>query len=314
MYPAGPRYNPQKLIQALRHILSRLPGHKRIVVVDNAWPDSRYARELGPDDFEISGDNRYREFSGWQKGIEFLRGQATSTDVWLLANDTFLTQSRIQRFAFRRDALNCAVRHDAIVGKRMTLPAGAEIMGNPLIPYVRTHLFHLSSSIMERLGSVVSLDAGTIDRLLLSEFDPSTPLFRKDGPISEVARQVIFSHLTKDWYRRKPYTADHFEDLRGKAISLVNSFLLSLRIHQLGYPLISYTKAAAFLDDRVTLERIRRAWLGGFQSMPAPAQERVSGIWGVPHDFYRHIPPRKRALTMSSLLELLESRPGREHM
>ena len=313
LFPNGPRYNRERPIAALKRMLNGLSGRKTIVSVDNAPHDTPYARQMGADEFAISGDNRFREFSGWQKGIDYLRTRGTRADVWLLANDTFLTQSAIQRFMLKQAAIDCAAARCAIVGRRMTVPSGAELMGNLVIPYVRTHLFHLSSVIVERLGSLVSLDEHKIDRLLLDTFDPAIPLFRKDTALSEPARHMIFSHLTRDWYRSRPYTVEHFAELRGKAISILNSLLLSMRIDQLGYPLISFTRAAAFLDEEITIDLLREEWSGGCNRLTAPQHATPPGSWEKPL-IYRQIPPKKRSLTLSNLVDLVQSRPGREHM
>lgn len=313
LFQTGPSYDKHKPILALKRLLARLPWRKTIVYVDNSAPESPCARQTAPREYAISGDNRYLEFSGWQRGIEYLRNQGKRPDVWLLVNDTFLTQSAMQRIAFQANTLECVLMRKAILGNRRTLPPGAEIMGNLLIPYIRTHFFLVAGEIIEQLSSVVGLDENSIDRLLLSEFDPSVRLFRKDAPCSEQMRQLIFSNLTNEWYRRKPYVADSFVELRAKATSILNSVLLSLRIDQLGYPLIPYTKAGAFLDQDVSRERIREEWIGGHGPAVQPMDQRGDG-WRVKPPVYRRVTRMKHPFTLGNLLDLIESRPGREHM
>jgi hypothetical protein len=319
-FQSGPSYDKEKPIRGLKQILAGMPGHKTIVYVDNSFRGSPYTHRLSADQHSVSGDNRYLEFSGWQKGIDYLRSQGNRPDVWLLANDTLLAQSAIQRFVFGPDAVDCAMMRRAIIGRRQWLSEdakilgqGEEIMGNALIPYVRTHFFMVASEIIEQLSSIVSLDDSLIDKMFIREFDASIPLFRENAPLSEGTRQIIFSHLTNDWYRRKPYVADHFERLRGKAISILNEILLSLRIDQLGYSLISYTKAGTFLDEKITGAQIRAEWLDGFD--PARRLRDARGDQcRANQQVYRRVAQKRRAFTWSNLLDLLESRPGREHM
>ncbi len=313
LYPRGERYRKERPIRALHRILSRLPGRKTVVYIDNSAAKPR-AEELGGNEYEISGDNTYLEFSGWQKGIEFLRNSRMSGDVCLFANDTLLAQSRYHRWLVNQAAVECARRHKAMVGRRMVLHDGGQILGNPLIPYVRTHLFLLPHSVLDELGTVVSLDRYSIDRMLLPAFDPATHLFQTDAPISESIREYILFHLHSSWHRKQPYTAQHFEMLRSKTISILNSLLLSMRVHDLGYPLASFAGASRLLRSDPSQARLRAEWLDDYCRFPAAEEPESAPLWKPGAATYRRMPEKAPAFSLENVLDFLERREHPEHL
>jgi len=316
LYPTGPSYQREKPLRALQKIAARLPGRKTIVYIDNSAPGS-FSERLGENEFAVGGDNTYLEFSGWQKGLEFVRGRGLVGDVCLFANDTFLNQSILHRRLVNAAALRCALKYDAMVGKRMVPAVAGQILGNPLVPYVRTHLFMLPSRVLAKLRSLLSLDRRSIDQLLLREYDPAVPLFRADAPISKSIRDLITSHLHSSWYRKKPYTAEHFDELRAKAISILNAFLLSMRVHQMGYPLVSYARASAFLDEDRTPEDISGEWCDHREwgdDTSEPRQNGANRFWASGSPLYRHVPGKMRGLTVENVLDFIERRSHPEHL
>ena len=316
LYPVGPSYRREKPFRALKQIVDRLPGQKSIVSIDNSMP-SQAPNQIAEDEFVIGGDNTYLEFSGWQKGLEFVRERGLTSEVCLFANDTFLNESMFHRRMVDAAAFRCAVKYHAMVGKQMIAPVAGEIFGNPLIPYIRTHLFMLPFRVLERLGSLLSLDARAIDQLFLSRYDPTIPLFREDAPVSRSIRDFVNSHLHSSWYRKMPYTAEHFDDLRAKAISILNAFLLSMRVYQMGYPLISYAKISAFLNAQATAENLTAAWCGQDQlrrEHSEAVQNGANPFWGKNNPVYRHMPKRMRSFTLENILDFLERRSHPEHL
>jgi len=204
-----------------------------------------------------------------------------------------------------------------MVGKRMVPPVAGEIFGNPLIPYLRTHLFLIPFRVLERLGLLVSLNDRAIDQLLLREYDPAHPLFRPDAPISKSIRDFVTFHLHSSWYRKKPYTSEHFHELRAKAISILNSFLLSMRVYQMGYPLISYARASAFLNDELTMEEVSGEWCGENTWRDEQSTAIRNGhnrFWAKGARVYRRVPEKMRSFTLENILDFLERRSHPEHL
>lgn len=313
LYPGAPGYRKERPVRELHRILARLRGRKTIVYIDNSATGQR-PEEVGNREYAIGGNNTHFEFSGWQCGLDFLRNEQSLGDVCLLANDTLLSNSRYHRRLLNQTAVECARNGRAIVGKRMTLGAEGDILGNPLIPYIRTHLFLMPTEVVAALGSLVSLDDAAIERLFLRSFDPSIPLFRSDAPISKPIRDYIFFHLQSAWHRKKPYTVENFADLRGKAISILNALLLSMRVYQLGYPLVSYARASWFSRAGATPEHMRAEWIEGQARVHANPGNAPNRFWLEDSAHYRNIPARKHPFTLENLLDFLERREHPEHL
>lgn len=313
LYPGAPGYRKERPIRELHRILGRIPGKKTIVYIDNSSPDQP-PEQVGRREYAIGGNNAHFEFSGWQKGLDFLRREQPLGDVCLLANDTLLSHSRYHRRLLNRTAVECARNSLAMVGKRMTLGADGDILGNPLIPYIRTHLFLMPTVAVNALGSVVSLDDAAIDRLFLRSFDPAIPLFRTNAPISGPIRDYIFFHLQSAWHRKMPYTGEHFADLRGKATSILNALLLSMRVYQLGYPLVSFAKASWLTRTGATPEQMRAEWIDGHTRAHAHSENAPNRFWREDSARYRNIPARKHPFTLENLLDFLERREHPEHL
>jgi hypothetical protein len=315
LYPTGPSYQRERPILELKKIAARLPGRKSFVYIDNSIPNQA-PRLLGENEFALGGDNTYLEFSGWQKGLQFARERDLVGDVCLFANDTFMKQSVFHRRLVNAAALRCSIKYDAMLGKRMVAPVAGEIFGNQLIPYIRTHLFMLPGRVLERLSSVVSLDSRSIDQLFLGKYDPAIPLFRADAPVSISIRDFVTSHLHSSWYRKMPYTAEHFDELRAKAISILNAFLLSIRVYQRGYPLVSYPGASAYLRDDLTPQQISADWCGSDETrgLPSSARNGTNRFWAKGAPMYRGVPEKMRSFTLENILDYLERRSHPEHL
>jgi hypothetical protein len=290
-YVSYRNYQEEKPICVLKWILSRLACRKYILYINNHARD-HFVKRISENEYEISGDNVLREFSGWQKGVVFTREQGISCDGFLFVNDMFLHNSFFHRRLIDQAALECALRNDALVGKRMGLPVAGDILGNSLIPYARTHIFFASKKVVDTLGSLVSVDKQFAERVFVPEFDSDIPLFRKNAPLSEEVKQFIFSYLTSFWYHKQPYIPENFEVLKNKAAAILNTFLLSMRVNQLGFPLISYHKARSFLSTPLSREEISAAWLDGAHET-LEGKTPVNAFWKQKMPFYRYLPKKR---------------------
>lgn len=142
-------------LEVLRDIIRRaFPAFRpRIVVVDNALAEDE-RRELSENTVLLGGDNTCREFSGWDKGLEWIEKQFSPSpdSVLILANDTLVGDPNMHLFL----ALNGddALRHiDAgrLLGYVDCLAIPAVVFGLPMRRWVKTNLFLCSWQVLERL-------------------------------------------------------------------------------------------------------------------------------------------------------------------
>jgi hypothetical protein len=150
--------------------------------------------------------------------------------------------------------------------------------------------------------------------MLLTEFDPSVHLFRAEAPISESVREYIRSHLHLSWYRKRPYAEEHFESLRAKTTSILNAFLLSMRVYDLGYPIISLANTLRFSRTAPTSEGLRTEWTGDRKRGGDHDREKSNRFWRREPVVYRKISRKARPFSLENVLDLLERNENPKHL
>ena len=313
LYPSGKRYRKETPIRALKNILSRLRSKYILIYINNA-EEGTSVRKISDREYEIGGDNSFFEFSGWQKGIDFVKQNNIPCEAFLFVNDTFLESSFLHRQLINQQSVECAIRHQALVGKKMFSSVSGTIMGNALDAYIRTHIFITSSRVINSLKSIVSINTQTVERFFVDRYQPGLALFKENAPLSEEIKNFIFSHVTSVWRRKKTYDAESFQLLRGKAASILNSFLLSIRAKQWGYPLISYGKVKFVLSQSMSLGQIKDLW--SYSPADAGTVQSTSNnrFWLRKIPFYRHLPKKSSEFTLEDFENILDSYSKPTHL
>jgi hypothetical protein len=123
-----------------------------LVVVDNGGID-RSARLPAGIDLYVSGDNRLREFTGWNAGLKacISLGHKPAGSLFVLANDTFCHHKRfvlISRNLFGRALLRTSTggAPPALWGERYGLGLPFSICGSTAHHWVSTYLFGVPDS------------------------------------------------------------------------------------------------------------------------------------------------------------------------
>ena len=244
-------WNMDRPAKELKKIVQRIKTNTYIVYINNAIQKPAPAKKISQNEHIISGDNKHWEFSGWQKGINFLKQQKLKYDVLLLANDTFLDDSFLHRRLINNAAVSCAIKHNAMIGSRNRLPINSQVLGASMCPYARTHIFLMAKVIADNLLSFVRLGFGQQERFFSREYTSPKQFFRKDAPITNELKEYIFNYLTKNWKRKVPYTKEYYKFYKDKAMAILNSMMLSYHTMEMYYPLIDFKKVKFFLrrDD-----------------------------------------------------------------
>lgn len=198
-----------------------------LVVVDNADEGLLSRRDGVP---VIVGDNRLREFSGWDDGVAWLKHAAgLGEDDWILfANDTvcrhahprWLTLGRARR-VIRRLVESTAGAGPSVAGPVVRCPMGeVRGFGTPFREFVATFFFAMPYRTYLRIGGLgVALPW---DELLGAAWPE--PLFRMPG-------EADYNRFCNEWLgcdqpggvgrwpgsAARPFTAENYVFLRGKA-------------------------------------------------------------------------------------------------
>jgi len=209
------------------------------VIVDNSLPRTEMSL-LRPDVIWIGGDNSFREFTAWDRGLAQLDRMRERVDLVHLATSAFDSLYTGYLARFDTPLLKAASAAQAAVGHIDYYDDPIEIFGRQSQHWLRTSFVFIPSAAISALRSVLSFEAP--ERIFAS--DPERP-FRAEAGISERYQRYILSWLTGEgtgqgvtWHSRFDLTHETLPTFHLKALAILNEHLLSLRLRELGYPVV----------------------------------------------------------------------------
>lgn len=237
-----------------RPVLDRLCGYlaplsPTVLMVDNG-DEALPLTPLAANTFAVGGDNRFREFSGWQRGIDLLPRVAPKAQVLLLANDMFEKPGP----SFLRDyatpeILRRVRRKRQVIGRIDTTGHRYRVFEHTIEHWVCTNAFFLPRQAPGAIGGVVSVGR-EIDRFLPASFPGAPPaedietlaahFFHEDAPISPNYRCWLVEWLTRHWHSRFLPDQDTWDIFRNKVRNILNEALLTARLQAAGFAAASY--------------------------------------------------------------------------
>jgi hypothetical protein len=216
-----------------QHYHERRIAIPRTIVIDNARAPDAGTEDWGSH-WVVPGDNTHSEFSAWDRGLAFARELGLDYDVLHLATSTFHSgYAEYTRYVEAR-ILELMARTPLCVGHIDTYNEPVELFGRRSQHWIRTSYFFLSRSVVDRLGTLVSID--TPEALLADRADD---VLRADAPISESYRRTLLDWLTGDdvgqgqvWHSGLSDVRDNLSDARRKVLAIVNEHMLSVRLRE----------------------------------------------------------------------------------
>jgi hypothetical protein len=214
----------------------------RMLIVDNAL-QKEFQSELDSCTRLIGGDDRAREFSGWDRAITYLGDELAKVEVVHLATAAYnqLYTKYLERFD---DAIVRLVADRPVaVGHIDYYPYAVTAFGHVSQHWLRSSYVFIAPRELRMLGPLAA-----VRRSGLFSGSPACP-FRADAPISDGYRSLIIAWLTSAtgtgqgtaWHSRfqlDPTTLGLFED---KAVAIVNEHLLSARLRGQGCSTVDVT-------------------------------------------------------------------------
>ena len=226
------QYDAEKYPNAftyLKKYLKFITIDTEIIIIDNKV-ESKLHRILYKDGtIGIGGDNTLWEFSGWQRGIDYLHENDIDYDAILFVNDAFLAPGHNELIDIISDesVLKC-IKEDSMIGSLCDSYYGkCEISGYESYDFIRSNCFILSKSLMHKLVTLWSVDKSFLERCITKE--PSYPYFKTDAPLNDYMKIGVIDCLTKYWHTKFKLT-DNWELFRMKTLALFNEHLLTQRV------------------------------------------------------------------------------------
>ena len=238
-YDRGLAGGAERAFVTLRRYLSQVSGCRMSFVRIDNRNEGLATRRDGPV-VTVGGDNRYREFSGWQRGVEAIARLKLPCEVLLLVNDMFLApgESFLKDYA-RLELFETALRQGLVIGRIDSAGEGLAAYDYDLSRWVCSNCLLAPKAAVDRIGNLVTLGE-EIDDFLPREFPGGPPFFKASAPINEAYRQWLVTWLTSRWHSRFTVDARTWETFRAKVRNILNESLLTARFAQAGFAAQSY--------------------------------------------------------------------------
>lgn len=233
-YDRGIAGGADRVFATLQQYLAPVRGCRiRFVRIDNKH-ETLGLNQSGPI-LTMGGDNRYREFSGWQKGVEAIDRLGLPCDLVLLVNDMFLTpgESFLKDYA-SRDLLQRSLDQRAIIGRIDSTGTHYTAYGYDLSRWICTNCFLAPKAALEALGTLVTVRENLSD-FLAEGYPEGEGLFKGDAPMNEAYKAWLVEWLTQRWHSRFVVSAATWELFRTKVRNILNEALLTARFAEAGF-------------------------------------------------------------------------------
>jgi hypothetical protein len=231
-------------VAAIRRIIGQaFPSFSsEILVVDNAIT-TPHEEKLEDGVTLIDGDNSCREFSGMDRGLNWLkRNRSLKTDsIILFVNDTFTADADVEDF-YRLDGHQVTqdLDRNCLIGPICWSPLPLGLSGVATDHWVQTNLILCTYGVLQHITPLV-LPFG--DDELFSD-DPAT-FFAPNGPLSTEYAHYLKRYLQGElnvtlckWHSSNEFTADNFASFKLKAKAILCEHYLSAKARKCGFALV----------------------------------------------------------------------------
>lgn len=257
------QYDTRKYAGAFDHLkdyLGRLDQRRVTYILVNNKDEGDEFRNLDGNTIYVQGNNADWEFSGWQKGLEFIRRRNIPFDVVLFADDAFeaTEPSYLRNHNIGWLILKCHLMK-AVFGLMGTLWEGIQIYGKSNRVWLGTSAFFMPKVVVDKLGTMVTVDESSINIYLPEEFPGNGEIFKVSAPINQAYKDHIITWLTIRWHSKFVLGESSWLFFRAKTKAILNESLLSIRLRNLGHMIIPYdVPLFAFGKIRGAFRKARR--------------------------------------------------------
>ncbi|MFZ1082200.1 MAG: hypothetical protein WAO19_09775 [Candidatus Kryptoniota bacterium] len=227
--------------ERLKSYLCKLDQNRISYIRVNNMDEGNGMRNLDGNTIYLQGNNIDREFSGWQKGLSVLSANEVPFDVVLFVNDSFEVNGTsylnnhnvgwliLKSYLFK-----------AVFGLIATRWEKTLVHGKSTRVWLGTHCFFVPRTIVEKLGTMVSVDEHSFEDYLPKTFPGMGEIFKQTAPINQATKKRIISWLTQGWHSKLVLGEATWPLFRAKAKAILNEELVSVRIREMGYLILPY--------------------------------------------------------------------------
>lgn len=193
--------------------------------------------------WEIGGDNSYREFSGWRKGLKFVEKLGQPPNAVVFANDACLNYAHRGCdplfFRMRFDNRSVAVSEQGLVGVVDHAPNQQVLLGHNVTSWVRSNFFCLPLKLATALPWVF-IPEDILNRILPLNYEGAVLSATPDT--NENLREFLTVWITREWSWVTQPSAETWPILRKKVVAILNERMLTASVRALGYDVVEASK------------------------------------------------------------------------
>jgi len=227
---------------------------RTVITVDNELPRSLVQERR--DGVLLGGDNSAREFSAFDRALDFVGSDIWSYDLVHFATSAFNTLYVAYLERFNASVLEAITGRAVCVGHVDCYNEPIDVLTYRSQHWIRSCFFLLPPTEAKALGRFVSV----VDGGPFFSGSPDEP-FRVDAPMSLSYRGYITEWLTGgdigqgvEWHSSFALTRDTLPTFEHKAVSILNEQLLGIRLRALGCHLIDVTWLSTTLRHKSSQE------------------------------------------------------------
>lgn len=234
------------------------------LVVDNSLCSE--VESVASNIYRISGNNQNMEFSGWQRGIDFIEKKygPSSKDVFVLVNDTVHRRNYaiggdryFDDFMIRKSTTEWPDRWAA--GYLDDFPAEVSINGLTFTNWIRSNFIVFNQGCTNLITPLVFPCSESV----LFEDDVSKGFWRDSAPLSENWKAYISSWLFGDedpnfpeyrlkWIKCQRLSDNNRDYFRKKAVSILSEHYFSARLWRGGVEVFDFNTFPKLSDRHLT--------------------------------------------------------------
>ncbi|MBU0648044.1 class I SAM-dependent methyltransferase [Patescibacteria group bacterium] len=224
----------KSLIDPVSHI------GKQYVVVDN-YREGDWEEQVEDNLIRIGGNNADHEFSGWQKGMEYIKKNQIDYDVLLVCNDAFMAYGwTLLEKGDIYSMVRYAAEKKAVVGQIDTKGKNFTCDNIDVSSWICTNCFFLSRKIAQSIDNLVYIDEEKLDTIVGRQFTPD--YFLDNNILNKAFREEIIKWLTVDWHSKFEIDDKTWGKFRAKAKAMLNEVSLTAEIREKGYEVKQYSE------------------------------------------------------------------------
>lgn len=247
------------LAVATNFCMQNLPHHNvHNIIVDNKTTENA---EEASNQIILAGDNSCYEFSGWQKGIDYISRNLSpsDSDIILLINDT------IHQRNYSEGGSDFYKKYKIPDPKTMPetwaagyiddFPKATQIGGLPLKQWIRSNFILLSYSCISKISPLPFPYPNT----LLFNPPGSRTFWGENAPLSDNWKAYISSWLFGEenplypeyrlkWIKHGQLNKENWDHFATKARCIMSEHFLSAKLQSAGIPILDFNKDPKSID------------------------------------------------------------------